>query len=206
MVDEKHIISQCIDLANQVIKKGLSAAISIEIGEGFIFNFDNKDSELNVKKLKKKSPSQEARSIQRSNNFKEKTNDLENKIIKEETIDSEIKVIKEETKGKSKIKIEPTVQHDEIELRFEDSCEKVFVIPKYKGGYIKEKNNDAIEKEIEEKLQENGIKLRKIFIQRDGNPLSGEYNRSIVLIERIPRKLVKDGKFGIENCWVLTDS
>ena len=58
--------------------------------------------------MKKKSPIQEARSIQRSNNFKEKTNDLEDKIIKEETIDSEIKVIKEETKGKSKIKIEPT--------------------------------------------------------------------------------------------------
>ena len=49
MVDEKLIISQCIDLADQVIKKGISAASSISIGEGFIFNFDNKDSELNVR-------------------------------------------------------------------------------------------------------------------------------------------------------------
>ena len=42
MFDEKSIISQCIDLANEVVKKGFIAAISIEIGEGFSFKFDNK--------------------------------------------------------------------------------------------------------------------------------------------------------------------
>ena len=45
MADEKSLICQCIDLANQVIKKGYSAAISIEIGEGFSFTLDDKDNE-----------------------------------------------------------------------------------------------------------------------------------------------------------------
>ena len=38
MADEKSLICQCIDLANQAIKKGCIAAISIEIGEGFVSN------------------------------------------------------------------------------------------------------------------------------------------------------------------------
>ena len=56
-----------------------------------------------------------------------------------------------------------------------------------KGGYIKGTND-------------TGIKVRKIFIQRDGNSYHWEYNRSIVLIKRIPRKLVENGNFEIENC------
>ena len=109
----------------------------------------------------------------------------------------------EESESKSEIKSEnkPLEQIEEEELKFEDCCEKVFVIPIYK----KEKSNDAIEREINDKLVNKGIKIRKIFIQRDGNPVHGQYNRSIILIERIPRKLVEDGNFGIENCWVLTD-
>jgi hypothetical protein len=82
MVDEKSIICQCIDLANQVIKKGFSAAISIEIGEGFKFKFDNKDNEEILKKSKKKSPSQEARSIERSKKFKDNIKKLEEKDVK----------------------------------------------------------------------------------------------------------------------------
>ena len=35
--------------------------------------------------------------------------------------------------------------------------------------------------------------------KRDGNPYHGEYYRSRVLMVRIPRKLVEDEKFGIEN-------
>ena len=201
MVDEKSIICQCIDLANQVIKKGLSAAISIEIGEGFRFKFDNKDSEEILKKSKKKSPSQEARSIARSKKFKDNIQKLEEK-------DANLQVPafteeSEESGSKTKIKSEdkPLEQSDEEELKFEDYCKKVFVIPMYK----KEKITDAIERELNDKLVDKGIKIRKIFIERDGNRFHREYNRSIILIERIPRKYVEDGNFGIENFWVLMD-
>ena len=77
-------------------------------------------------------------------------------------------------------------------MKFEDCCENVFVIPKYKN----DKRNEAIEREINDKLQDKGIQVRKIFIERDVNQFHGQYNRSIFLVERIPRKLVEDGNFG----------
>ena len=86
-------------------------------------------------------------------------------------------------------------------MKFEDYCEKVFVIPMYE----REKKNDAIEREIKHKLQGKGITVRNIVVQRDGNPFHGKYNRSIILIERLARRLIENGNFGIENCWVLTD-
>ena len=42
MVDEKFIISQCIDLANQVMKNVSNATIKIEMGDNIKFEFDNK--------------------------------------------------------------------------------------------------------------------------------------------------------------------
>ena len=97
MVDEKSIMSQCIDLANQVVKKGLNAAISIEIGVGFSFKFDNKSNDEHVKNYKKKSPSQEARSIERSKKFKDSIKKLENKDV-----EVQVSELKEEP-GESKL-------------------------------------------------------------------------------------------------------
>ena len=56
MVDKKTILSQCVELANQVIEKNVKALI--QIGKGFIFSFNNKDKEINEKVPKKISPSQ----------------------------------------------------------------------------------------------------------------------------------------------------
>ena len=41
MVDEKTIISQCVDLDNQIIKNNFKAIIIIKIGESISFDFDN---------------------------------------------------------------------------------------------------------------------------------------------------------------------
>ena len=195
MVDEKNIISQCVDLANQVIKNGLNATIVVEIGENFKFKFDNKEETLNGKQFKKKSPSKEARNIERCKKFKESLKD--NKIIEAENVEP-VPPLKEET-----IESDPQmkVKADEIELAFDDICEKIFVIPKYD----KEKANAAIEHEINEKFKEIDIKVRKIFVQRDGHPIFGKYNRSIILIEPFAREIIKKHNFGIENCWVLMD-
>ena len=55
MVDEKILLSQCVDLANQIIKKDMKATISIKI-----FKFENTEVE---NERKKKSPSQEKRDL-----------------------------------------------------------------------------------------------------------------------------------------------
>ena len=70
MTVKKVIISQCIDLANQVMKNGMNATILIKIGDNFKFEFDNKENKMNDM-MKKKSPSQEARDIERSKKYKE---------------------------------------------------------------------------------------------------------------------------------------
>ena len=52
MVDEKILLSQCVDLANQILKKDMKATISIKIGEEFTFMFEYNEVEnpRNVKK------------------------------------------------------------------------------------------------------------------------------------------------------------
>ena len=86
MVDEKILLSQCVDLANQIIKKDMKATISIQI-----FKFENTEVE---NERKKKSPSQEKRDLKRTLNFKEKLVKYEEKgevkeefRIKEENVD-----------------------------------------------------------------------------------------------------------------------
>ena len=98
MVDENNIISQCVDLANQVIKNGMNATIMVEIGDNFKFKFDNKEDNVNVKQFKKKSPSTEARNIERSKKFKES---LKNKIDEDENIKLETKEIDTKLKVRS---------------------------------------------------------------------------------------------------------
>ena len=146
MVDENNIISQCVDLANQVIKNGMNATIMVEIGDNFKFKFDNKEDNVNVKQFKKKSPSTEARNIERSKKFKES---LKNKIDEDENIkletkeiDTKLKVKAEETIETKESDTKMKVKADEIELGFDDICEKIFVIPKYD----KDKSNAAIKR------------------------------------------------------------
>ena len=84
MVDENNIISQCVDLANQVIKNGMNATIMVDLGDNFKFKFDNKEDNVNVQQFKKKSPCTEARNIERSKKFKESLK--ENKINEARTL------------------------------------------------------------------------------------------------------------------------
>ena len=120
MVDEKSLLSQCIDLANQVIKKNAMASISIKIGEGFSFDFDN--HEVKEKKSKKKSPSQDKRDVARSVNFRKNTLKCETNEVKENL----------ETKIENKSIDVTESKENEIDQEEEVFCEKVFVVPKRK--------------------------------------------------------------------------
>ena len=195
MVDEKILLSQCVDLANQIIKKDLKATISIQIGEGFTFKFDNSE----VENVKKKSPSQEKRDLKRTINFKEKFLKAEDKReIKEEKPQFRIKEEKIDRQEKEENPEKENKVNENI-FESEDMCEKVFVIP----NYMKDNTNIGIENDVTAKLEAKGIKVRKVFVQRAGNPTRGEYFRSIVLIEPWGRKLIEEADFGIEKCWVL---
>ena len=71
MVDEKALISQCVDLANQIIKNNAKAVFSIKLGEGYTFSFDN-HQDYGRQPPKKKSPSNENRDLERTLKFKNK--------------------------------------------------------------------------------------------------------------------------------------
>ena len=184
MVDEKTLLSQCIDLANHVIKKNINASISIKIGECFTFEFDNHNAK--EKNVKNKSPCQVKRDIERCKTFKKKYVNSENNEEKVNVATST-----------EEIKIEQNVE----DLEFDDICEKVFIVPME----IIEKQNKDIEQDVTAKLEAKGIKVRKFFIKRAGNPLHGEYIRSIVLIEPAPKKMIDEDNFAIKKCWVLRE-
>ena len=89
MVDEKTLLSQCVDLANHIIKKNLKAVISIQSGKQLNFTFNNIE-----KSLKKKSPSQEKRDLETNQSFKLKSVKAE---VGDKTIDgNEEKILKYE--------------------------------------------------------------------------------------------------------------
>ena len=103
----------------------------------------------------------------------------ESKIGKDKQVSKVVETkINDDIDSEIKVKTESIEENEEI-----DYCEKVFVIPKYK----KDKRNIDIEREIDTKLGEKGIKIRRIFVERAGHPDFGEYNRSIVLIEAFDR-------------------
>ena len=145
---------------------------------------------------RKKSPSQEKRNLKRTLNFKEKFGKSEDKSeIKEEKFQSK----EEKTDTQAEKEEKPEKELNENVLRFEEMCEKVFVIP----NYMKDNTNMGIENDITTKLEAKGIKVRKVFVQRAGHPTRGEYFRSIVLIEPRETKAIEESDFEIEKCWVL---
>ena len=112
-----------------------------------------------------------------------------------------IKIVKEETEDEINPESDSFIKEEEIEITLENSCGKVFVIPKYD----REKSNEAIEKDIICNFENAGMKIRKIFVQREGHPLKGKYDRSIVLIEPFLKQKFWKEEMKIENCWVLIE-
>ena len=92
---------------------------------------------------------------------------------------------------------EPT---DEIELEVERICEKLLIIPKE----VIDNHNIGIEYDVKDKLEARGMKVKKVKVERLGNPVHGEYVKSEVWIEPTDAKLIEKENFGIENSWVLS--
>ena len=185
MGDEIKIIYQCVELANQVINSGLSASIHIKMGKEFTFEFDNQRS-MNITSNKNgRSPEQSKLKHKRAK--------------KEKSIDSTTHdVFQAKTE---EVAINTRANHVDLEKKedeFEDFCEKLFLVPKYRIN----RSNRVIEKEITRKLSEHGIRVRSVYSNRSGHPFNGEYIRSVVLIEPFQRLFIRDGRTAIDNYWV----
>ena len=102
---------------------------------------------------------------------------------------------KESKKGENVVLVDPT---DEIDL---DVCEKIFVIPKKKIDNY----NIAIEADVIDKLKAKGINVKRVRIERFGDPIRGEYARSEAIIEPTQIRKIEQEDFGIKNCWVLPE-
>ena len=78
-------------------------------------------------------------------------------------------------------------------------CEKLYIFPH------KEilNHNIGIEYDLIDKLQAKGLTVKKVKVEKLGNPVKGEYVRSEVRIEPADAKLVEKENYEIENCWVL---
>ena len=60
------LLSQCLDITKQLITLNQKAVINIKIGSEFIYSFNNQDTN----EMKKKSPSQMKRNLERNEMFK----------------------------------------------------------------------------------------------------------------------------------------
>jgi hypothetical protein len=77
------LLSQCVNLVNNIVAKNMLAFINIKVGDKFSFQFNNQKKYLPMQK--KKSPSQEKRNLDRTINFKRKLTINESKDGTSET-------------------------------------------------------------------------------------------------------------------------
>ena len=78
-------------------------------------------------------------------------------------------------------------------------CEKIFIFPKQEVL----NHNIGIEYDVTDKLEAKGLKVKKVKVERIGNPVKGEYVRTEVWIEPADAKMIENEDYEIENCWVL---
>ena len=126
-----------------------------------------------------KTPSQLRRDKERKEKFLAKK--LENSTEEEK----EAKIVKE--------------PQEDVSTEEKVDCEKVLVVPSCE---IKN-SNIGIEYDVTKKLEAKGVKVKKVKVERTGDPIFGVYVRSEVTIEPADAKLFKKDVFEIENCWVL---
>ena len=64
-------------------------------------------------------------------------------------------------------------------------------------------HNIGIEYDVTSKLEAKGLKVKKVTVERLGNPIRGEYTRSEAFIEPVNIKKIENENFEIGNCLVL---
>ena len=109
------------------------------------------------------------------------------------------KKLEEQNKTEAAEKVLLHEPKDELVPEETKVCEKIFIFPKQEIP----NHNIGIEYDVKDKLKAKGLKVKKVKVERIGNPVKGDYVRTEVLIEPADAKMVEKENFGIENCWVL---
>ena len=138
---------------------------------------------------RRKSPSQLRRDTERMKEFFAKKLD-------HPTIGNTKENANEEKTVEKVLLVEPA---DEINNEKDNLCEKIFVFPKK----VIDTHNIGSEYDVTSKLEAKGLKVKKVKVERLGNPIRGEYTRSEAFIEPVNIKKIENENLEIENCWVL---
>jgi hypothetical protein len=183
MADD-YIIGKLLELYQKCRRKGEKASLFMETmnGKDTIITFTIKcaagfqpASRSSCPRRRWKTPSQLRRDKERKDKF------LANKLV-------------DSTKDKKK-EAEAFEPKDEITLQENNMCEKVFIIPKDKI----ENHNIGIEYDVTRKLEAKGLKVRKVKVERVGDPVYGDYVRSEVTIEPADAKQFEEENFEISK-------
>ena len=157
------LLSQCLEITQQLIKNKQSATINIRVGEDFIYHFSNQESSIIHKK--KFSPSQRKRNEERKQKFEQKrVNDEKSDIIKVE------KEVDEEQKVSIKNSAVQTDLEDIIEKKDYETQTETMQMESI-GVNTEEEEINSLEKNLE--VDENGvIKARKneVLVEIKFNP------------------------------------
>ena len=178
-------IKKLLELYQECKRKGDTACLLMETKSGkdsitFTVNKQAGAPAVNSPPRRRwKTPSQLKRDKLRRDKFLAKK--LENPTVDDET--------------EKVLLVEPK---DEISLEVE-MCEKVFVIPRHKI----DNHNIGIEYDVKRKLEAKSLKVIKVKIERNGDPIRGEFTRCEVLIEPADTKFIEKENFEIKNCCVL---
>ena len=109
------------------------------------------------------------------------------------------KKLEEQNAAEAKEEVILVEPKDEIVPEERKVCEKIFIFPNQEIL----NHNKGIEYDVREKLEAKGLKVKKVKVERIGNPNKGDYVRTEVCIEHADAKMIESENYEIENCWVL---
>ena len=189
MAGKNVIISQCLNLVNQIVEKNMKVYMNVQMEEGVSFIFDNMEK-------RNKSASQEKRSIERSIKFKEK--------VKEKTGDENLNVgakekkseIKPEVSKETDLKTEETRgESEQIETK-EDVCESIMIAP-LKVFVASDKQ---VENAIVKNLEDKGIGVERVIFKRDA---SRDLKMIEIQIKPMPKKKLEEANVTFRDLKIL---
>ena len=180
MAAKNDIISQCLNLVNQIVEKKLSVYMNLQMGEGISFVFDNMTK-------KSKSPSNKQRNIERSIKFKQK-------IEKHE--DEEILDKAQQKKEMKQEKMENSEKFDTTANETSDVvCESIML-----DRPTVFESDMKVEKDLMEHFEVKGIKIKKVIFVRDA---SRDLRRIEIKIKPMKKKFLEDANIKFRDCRIL---
>ena len=187
------LLTQCINLVNQIVKMDMMAFINIQVGDNFSFVFDNK--KYLPREPKKKSPSQEKRNIERTIHFKRKMCENEQKDDAAKTVNVKKEAgEKEFVKAKNEIEIKSEKEEAKPEEVF---CDTITMEPQINPMPCSERDFEEGANKI---LSEKGIEVDRVIFIKDA---SRDLRRIAIKLKPTSKAKIENGNLRFFNCKIL---